>query len=48
MRQNKATNIFKDQSLQVSFSGSSLDLHFRLGLSLVCETGGKSLTEHWQ
>ncbi len=42
LRQNKGTDIFSDQSVQVSFSGSSSDLHLSLGLGLspVCETGG--------
>ncbi len=34
LRQNKGTDIFKDQSVQVSFSYNSLDLHFSLGLSV--------------
>ncbi len=42
LRQNKGTDIFLDQSVQVSFIWNSSDLHFSLGLglSLVCGTGG--------
>ncbi len=45
LRQNKGTDISKDQSMQVSFSWNSSDLHFSLGLglSLVCETGDSVL-----
>ncbi len=41
LRQNKDTDIFKDQSMQVYLSWNSSDLYFSLGLdlSLVCETG---------
>ncbi len=43
LRPNKGTDIFYDQSVQISFCWKSSELHFSLGLdlSLVCETGGQ-------